>query len=259
LVLRSRKYREADCLLTLLTKSRGKVGAIAKGVRKSKSKLRGGVQVFTYNDMLLYKGRSLDTVTQSQCLEAFTPLQEDIRAITAAAYWSELLDVLIPEGERDNQLFQMALAGFHLLALSTTELIVRGLEIKLLSLLGYRPCLEKCVSCQGNLITTERVTFSVSMGGVLCPACSKKEDPTKTMFFSHEALQGWLQLLRMEFGKIRRLKISPQGLNILDRVIEESLLMQLDYPLKSRPLLKEILPHCNHSQLKTTDANIPIG
>lgn len=242
MVLRSRKYREADCLLTLFTKSRGKVGAIAKGVRKSKSHLRGGVQVFTYNDMLLYRGRSLDTVTQSQCLEAFTSFQEDIKAITAAAYWSELLDVLVPEGEVDDQVFQIALAGFHLLALSASELIVRGLEIKLLSLLGYRPCLDKCVSCQGNLASAGQVFFSVRMGGALCPACSKKEDLAKTMLFSHEALQVWLQLMRMEFSKFERLKISPQGLKILDSVIEEFLLMQLDYPLKSRPLLKEVLP-----------------
>ena len=54
LVLRSVKYREADSLLTLLTKEKGKVKAIAKGVRKINSRLRGGVQLFTHNQMLLY-------------------------------------------------------------------------------------------------------------------------------------------------------------------------------------------------------------
>lgn len=197
--------------------------------------------MFTYNDMLLYRGRSLDTITQSQCLEAFTTFQEDIKAITAAAYWSELLDALIPEGEGDNQVFQMALAGFHLLALSANQLIVRCLEIKLLSLLGYSPRLESCVSCQGHLPASGQVSFSVKLGGVLCPQCSNKENLTTAMLFSHEALHIWLQMLKMDFTKIQRLKISPQGLMILDRVIEEFLLMQLDYPLKSRPMLKEVL------------------
>jgi DNA repair protein RecO (recombination protein O) len=241
--LRSRKYREADCLLTLLTRSRGKVGAIAKGVRKAKSSLRGGVQAFTYNEMLLYKGRSLDTVTQSQTLEAFIPLQEDIRGLTAAAYWSELLDVLIPEGEKDDQVFNTALAGFHLLALSPNVLSVRGLEVKLLSLLGYRPCLDKCVSCQSSLNSRNLNCFSVRLGGVLCPACGSKEEAGGLLPFSPEALQAWLQLQRMEFSKFQRLKISSQGLRILDKVIENYLLMQLDYPLKSRPLLKEILSY----------------
>ena len=145
-VLRSRKYLEADCLLTLLTKEKGKLSAIAKGVRKSKSKLRGGVQVFTLNDMLLYRGRNLDTVTQSQCLETFAPLQEDLRSVAAASYWSELLDSLTPERERDIRLFQLAVAGLHLLCLSSNEIIVRGLEIKLLSYLGYRPHLDGCVA-----------------------------------------------------------------------------------------------------------------
>lgn len=241
MVLRSRKYREADSLLTLLTRSRGKVGAIAKGVRKSKSSLRGGVQVFTYNDMLLYKGKSLDTVTQSECLEAFTTIQEDIKAITAAAYWSELLDALIPEGEGDNQVFQMALAGFHLLALSANQLVIRSLEMKLLSMLGYSPCLDNCVSCQCHVPAGGQIFFSVKQGGVLCPQCNNKGYIAVSIPFSHEALQVWLQILRMDFTKIQRLKISSQGLNILDSVIEEFLLMQLDYPLKSRSMLNEVL------------------
>lgn len=240
-VLRSRKYREADCLLTLLTENKGKVGAIAKGVRKPTSSLRAGVQVFTHNDMLLYKGRSLDTVTQSQCLEAFTPLHEDIQGMTAAAYWSELLEALTPEGEGDPELFRLALAGYHVLSLSVTELILRGLEIKLLALLGYRPYLEKCVSCGCPVDESPKITFAVKQGGVLCPSCSSLGSRQHMIFFTHEALQVWQQLQRMDLSKMNRLKVSNQGLSVLDRAMEEYLLMQLDYPLKSRPIIKTML------------------
>lgn len=240
-VLRSRKYLEADCLLTLLTKEKGKVAAIAKGVRKTSSKLRGGVQVFTHNDMLLYKGRTLDTITQSQCLEAFSPLQEDLKAVTAASYWSELLDSLSPEGEGDPQLFQLALAGYHVLCLSANEVVLRGLEIKLLSYLGYKPYLDRCVSCSSLLAEGERITFSVKLGGVLCPHCASTAGQFRTLPFSPEAVQVWQQMLRMELSKLQRLRVSTQGLAILDRVMEGFLLEQLDYPLKSRPLLKTVL------------------
>jgi len=238
--LRSRKYLEADCLLTLLTKERGKVAAIAKGVRKTNSKLRGGVQLFTHNKMLLYKGRTLDTVTQSQCLEAFTALQEDLKAVTAASYWSELIDSLTPEGEGDPRLFQLALAGFHLLCLAANEVTIRSLEIKLLSYLGYKPYLDSCVSCGALLDGRQNIAFSVRSGGVLCPDCARNGDEVSVLPFSREAMQVWQQMLKMDFSKLSRLKVSPQGLAILDRVMEDFLLEQLDYPLKSRSMLKEI-------------------
>ena len=240
-VLRSRKYLEADSLLTLLTDKKGKISAIAKGVRKPQSRLRGGVQIFTHNAMLLHEGKSLDIVTQSECVEPFIPLQDDFAAIAAASYWSELVFSLIPEGEADPGLFQLTLAGFHVLCLSTSNLVIRGLEIKLLAHLGYTPLLEQCVSCGQKLAENPRITFSVRHGGVLCSVCSNKEAPQNLCNFSHEALNVWQQLVKMDLSKINRLRITPRALAILDDVVEEFLLAQLEYPLKSRPILKKML------------------
>ena len=236
LVLRSWKYREADSLLTLLTKKRGKVSAIAKGVRKTSSRLRGGVQLFTHNEMLLYQGRNLDIVTQSQCLEAFATLQSNMVALATACYWCELLDSFLPLEQKDEVVFALALAGFHLLALENSELVVRGLEVKLLSSLGYMPVLESCVSCGQSLQVGEEVSFSVGLGGVLCSVCKKEG----VSFFNWEALKAWKQLQRMQLSKFNRLKISPGGLKILSDVLEKFLLYQLDYPLKSRHVLEEM-------------------
>ncbi len=236
LVLRSRKYAETDSLLTLLTQKRGKVKAIAKGVRKSKSSLRGGVQLFTHNEMLLYEGRNLDIVTQSQCLEAFTTVQDDMAAMTAACYWCELLDSFVPEGEKDIRLFMLALAGFHILALDYQELVMRALEIKLLFQLGYMPDLVHCVSCGRSLQGEQQIAFSARRGGVLCATCLEGD----ALAFTPEALKIWQQLQQLEFSKLKRLKVTSSGLHILDEVLEKFLLVQLERPLKSRPILKEI-------------------
>lgn len=241
LVLRSRKYLEADCLLTLLTKEKGKIAAIAKGVRKTSSMLRGGVQVFTMNDMLLYKGRNLDTVTQSQCIETFAPLQEDLASVAAANYWSELIDSLTPDRERDPQLFQLAVAGYHVLCLTTNKVIIHGLEIKLMSYLGYKPHLEGCVICNSSFAENEKIAFSVSQGGTICPVCAQENRLERNLPFSMEAVQIWQQMLRMDLSKLQRLRVSVGGLSILERVMEGLLLEQLDYPLKSRSLLQEVL------------------
>lgn len=241
LVLRSRKYMEADSLLTILSKKKGKLSAIAKGVRKTRSRLRGGVQVFTHNDMLLYEGRNLDIVTQSECLEPFSLLHENIIAMTAAGYWSELIDSLVPEREYDSEIFRLALAGYHILCLNNNEITIRALEIKLLSLLGYSPYMSKCISCGKPIAQARQIKFSINQGGVLCESCCNIKKNGFIMPFSHEVLNVWKQLLQMEFSKINRLKISPYGLKMMDDVMEAFLIMQIDYPLKSRPVLKELM------------------
>ncbi len=228
---------EADCLLTLLTEQRGKVSAIAKGVRKPNSRLRGGVQLFTHNEMYLAEGRNLDVVTQSDSVEAFTLLQENMVTISAACYWGELLEAFSAEGQADAELFQLALAGFHILCLAANEVIFRGLEIKLLSQAGYRPYWDNCVTCGKTFAGQNRFVFSAELGGVLCGSCSNGIAANCTQ----EAIGVWQQLLRMDLSKIRRLKVSAQGLQVLDQLMEEYLLRQLERPLKSRSVLKELL------------------
>lgn len=241
LILRSRKYLEADSLLTLLTKKKGKISAIAKGVRKPNSRLRGGVQLFTLNDVLLHEGRNLDIVSQSQSLEAFSPLQENYKAMAMAAYWGELLDSFAVEGEADPELYNLALAGFHVLCLSTAELTIRALEIKLLSQIGYTPCLDRCACCGEKLADNRNISFSSRQGGVLCHLCTEAQGPNKTTVFSFEALNIWHQLLKMDLAKTERLKISKRGSSILECSIGDFLLEQIDYPLKSRAIMKEMI------------------
>jgi len=74
IVLKSKDYGEADKLLTIFTRARGKAQAIVKGVRKQKSRLRGGVQPLTLSDFQMYEGRSLDTVIQAEVRDPFSPL-----------------------------------------------------------------------------------------------------------------------------------------------------------------------------------------
>ena len=93
IVLRLRKYREADALVTLLTRERGKVACVAKGIYKPSSKLRGGVQPFSIDEMMLDEGRSsLHTLIQSDCMEMLLPLRQSFEGMTLAAYWAELLE-----------------------------------------------------------------------------------------------------------------------------------------------------------------------
>ena len=103
IVLRSRVYGEADRILVLYTREAGKVSAIAKGVRKTTSRLRGAVQLFNHTYLVLYTGKTLDTVSQGRQGAVFLP-GAGLRTFTAASYCAEL-DRLTPDREPQPRVF----------------------------------------------------------------------------------------------------------------------------------------------------------
>ncbi len=99
IVIRSQEYGESDRILTVFSREYGRIQVIAKGVRKPKSRQRGGTQLFTYADFLLYRGRSLDTVSQVSPKESFAHLWNDLERTMAATGIAELLDVSVMTGQ----------------------------------------------------------------------------------------------------------------------------------------------------------------
>jgi DNA repair protein RecO (recombination protein O) len=177
IILRSMPYGEADRILTLFTRGAGKVAAIAKGVRKPSSRLRGAVQLFSHTHLVLYGGKALDTITQGDSDETFGFIEQDLDRLTAASCCAELVDRLTMERQPQPKLFQLLLVAMRTLDGSDPELLSRVFEIKLLDALGYRPQFGGCVMehHDGRQVLQPGGTtawFSIERGGVLCPACA---------------------------------------------------------------------------------------
>ncbi|MDH7576929.1 MAG: DNA repair protein RecO [Bacillota bacterium] len=180
IVLRSRVYGEADRILTLFTREAGKVSAIAKGVRKPTSRLRGAVQLFSHTHLVLYTGKSLDTITQGEAEETFCFLQEDLERLAAASGCAELVDRLTLEKQPSGKVFHLLLTALRVLEKGDPELLARVFEIKLLAALGYQPQLEGCVMGRHEgwrapgpeVKEAGPVWFSIEKGGVLCADCA---------------------------------------------------------------------------------------
>jgi DNA repair protein RecO (recombination protein O) len=235
LILRCRRYREADGLLALLTRERGKVHAVAKGIFKPSSSLRGGVQTFTLSDMQLYAGKSnLHTVTQSQCQEAFLTLREQLDGMLTAACWAELLETLLPEEEADEALFALALTGFYALSVKAAPLVRRGLEVQLMNALGYEPVLDGCVECQSRFPEDAPVFFSLSRGGLVCRRCRQSGD----LPVGGEAVALWRMLGKMDCGKVGRIKGRPFAIKQLGSVVEAWIAAQVGRPMRSWGVIK---------------------
>src|SRR4051794_4601752 len=96
-VLKTIKLGEADRILTLFTRRNGKVRAVAKGVRKTKSRFGGRLEPFTNVSLMIYAGRSLDTITSADILTSFREVRGDYARLTAAAAMAELVDKITLE------------------------------------------------------------------------------------------------------------------------------------------------------------------
>jgi DNA repair protein RecO (recombination protein O) len=165
---------EADRIVTLFSREQGKLRAVARGVRKIRSRRAGHLEPFTHVSLQLAKSKTLPIVTQAETIEAHLALRDDLTLLGYASYIAELLDKFTyEEGEH--------IALFNLFRLSLTRLTKTGAdpllalryyEIRLLDLTGFRPDLTQCVLC-GEQIKAENQYFSAANGGVVCPSCGR--------------------------------------------------------------------------------------
>ena len=196
-VLRSFRFAEADRVLHLYTLDRGRVGAVAKGVRKTTSRFGGRLEPLSHVELLLHQGSGeLHTVTGASLVDPHRPAREDPYRLSVGLVGAEAMLRLFVEEERNERAFE-ALTRF-LEALDGVPVGLRGraaldplglaFQLKLLWLSGYVPHLESCVECGG---TDELVGYLPRAGGAVCAACASPE----TVMLSPEGFRGIRALL----------------------------------------------------------------
>jgi DNA repair protein RecO (recombination protein O) len=171
-VVRSLRYGEADRILHLYTPRRGKVGAIAKGVRRARSRFGGRLELFFRLDLVLHEGRGeLLTVTSAETVAGYPRLREDGAALDTAARACDAVARLFDTSEPHPDVYNLLCNELALLdadparAGHANQLAFR---LKLLLAAGFAPQLAACASCGER----EHLTgFSGAAGGVVCPAC----------------------------------------------------------------------------------------
>ena len=175
IVLRQRKLGDADKILTLYTANLGKIDAVAKGVRKTKSRMAGHVEPLTHATFQLAQGKSLDIVTQVETIEPFQALREDLDRLSHAIYAAELLDKFTEPREASFELYGLLLDTLRRLSADgDIDTPLRYYEMALLNALGYGPELEACVTCRQPLAPVTNY-WTASGGGVICAECGRDE------------------------------------------------------------------------------------
>jgi DNA repair protein RecO (recombination protein O) len=214
IVLRSFRFSEADRVLHLYTHDRGRIGAIAKGVRKTKSRFGARLEPFSHVELVLHEGSGeLHTVTGVSLVDAHRPTREDSYRLSVGLVGAEAMLRLYVEEERNERAFE-ALARF----LEAVDAIPAGrrgqagldplalaFQLKLLWLSGYVPHLESCVECGG---TDGLVGYLARAGGAVCSPCA----PDETVFLAPESFRGMHALIWSPLADAHGLRLGEPAL-----------------------------------------------
>ena len=169
-ILRRRNLGEADSIFTVLSDREGKFDAIARGVRKARSRMRGHLEPLTRSRVLVAQGRNLDIFTQAETVSAYRALHEDLAASAEALYCLELVDRFTEERQPLPELYAFLVGVLEVLERGAGASATRHFELRLLSILGYEPQIDDCALCDGRLPEQETL-LSPSTGGLVCRSC----------------------------------------------------------------------------------------
>lgn len=243
LVLKHADWGEADRILTLFTRQQGKIRALAKSVRKIRSRRAGHLEPFTQVSLQLAKSRDMPIITQAETINAFLPLREGLTAIGHASYVVELLDRFTYEEGENLSLFNLLVKTFTRLADASLDprLVMRYYEVRLLDYVGYRPELVHCTAC-GAAIQPEDQYFSPAAGGVLCPRCGRQASGAtqKALPISQEALRYLRHFQRSSFAEAARARPSADVYQEMEGVLQSYITYLLERGLNTPKFLREV-------------------
>jgi DNA repair protein RecO (recombination protein O) len=241
IVLRSMDLGEADRVLTVLTPRLGKLRIIAKGIRRPRSRLGGGLEPFSDVHLVLAIGRTFDVVTQVALEDPHLGLRNDLHSTAAAWYLVELADRFCEGSADSHDAFVLLAQG--LAALDTApeevsrEVIARWFELHLLDAMGFRPELGQCLEC-GTEIGPAGNAFSAVAGGVLGPECEHAALHARPIHA--DALKVLRHLQRTGLADVLRLRLPTATAREVERLLHATVSAVLERELRSRDFLEEV-------------------
>lgn len=167
-VLRNYKLGESDRIIVMMTEEHGKVRAVAKGVRKTKSRFGARLEPLSHIDVQLYKGRNLDIVTQVELVTSSFLLHKDLDRLIQGMSMLEAVDQIAVDREPAPYLYRMLVGALDTLSRRASPIVLAAFYWKLLAAEGVSPEVNMCVGCQSK---SELVAFDLLEGGAQCVRC----------------------------------------------------------------------------------------
>ena len=238
-VLRVTDYNDRDALLTLLTRSHGKLTAKARGLRRKNSPLTAPCQLLAFGEFTLFEYRGQYTINEAQSLELFTPLRRDLTKLSLGTYFAQATEVLSQEDMPNPELQSLLLnCLFALAKLDLPEQQIKAVfELRAACLSGYTPDLFGCHIC-GNQ-NPER--FDLSAGQLECCNCRSRESNGIRMPVTPSVLEAMRYVCLCDPKKLFSFQIGGETLQKLSSLTEAYLTTQLERGFSTLDFYKSLL------------------
>ena len=222
LVLRETVYRDADKLLTVLTRDYGKMTVKARGVRRAGSRLKAPCQLLAYSTFTVFVYRGMSTVNEAQTVELFPELRQDLERLSLAIYFAQVAEVLSQEDVPTPELLSLTLNGLYALSrLGKPQALVKSaFEFRAACQAGYTPELSGCRDCG----QADALGFVLQDG---CLVCSQHAGPAAQPL-TPGALAAMRHIASCPLGQLFAFRLSPASQAVLSQVTERYLLTQLE-------------------------------
>jgi len=239
IVLTRFDYGEADRILTLLTPGSGKLKAIAKGIRRQKSRIGGSLEPFAELRLALAHGRTFDVVTQVEVIHPWLRLRDDLVSFGTASYMAEMADRTQEERHASESIYLLLKRGYEILdAGMAPGRVARWFEMRLADDLGVRPEVDRCVECGRLIEADERYRWVPPLGGVLCERCPGP--PQAIAGLSLDALKLLKAYQRMDVEALAALRVRPEIEAEVETAMRTFLAYTLDRSPRSLAFLDEV-------------------
>ncbi|MBW3622757.1 MAG: DNA repair protein RecO [Armatimonadetes bacterium] len=237
-VMRRRNLAETDKIVTLFTRERGKLSAVAKGARRPQSRIAGATEPPTFVRAFMAVGQNLDLVTQCEVKEAFPHLRTDYDRLTYCNYLLELADTLLEERLPQPELFDLLLSALYLLNGGADPLpLVTAFSLQAAEDAGFGPSLDERVRCH-EPISRGLGGYSVGLGGALCRVC--RPSVKDAIRFPVSALDTAKQLLELDLPAVAKLTWPEREVRGLLRILRRHTEYRTEKKLKSAEFLEAL-------------------
>ena len=239
IVLSRFDYGEADRILTLITPGAGKIKAIAKGIRRQKSRIGGSLEPFAELRVALAQGRTFEVVTQVSVVHPWLNLRDNLVSFGTASYMAELANGTLEERHAAESVYVLLKRGYEILdAGMAPGRVARWFEMHLADELGVRPEVDRCVECGRLLEADERYRWLPPLGGVLCDRCPGPGFERTGL--SLDALKLLKAYQRQDVEALAALRIRVEVEREVELAMREFLAYSLDRRPRSLAFLDEV-------------------
>ena len=239
IVIREQTIGESDRLITILTRSEGIIKAFARKAKSLKDSKNSSTGLLSYSRFDIFKGKDKYIVDNSEPIEIFFGLRNDIGRLSLAQYFCELSALLVPAETDSEEYLRLVLNSLYFLSKnSKPELMLKAVtELRMMAISGYMPDLIGCKGCGG--FENEKFFFLPDSGIILCGNCYQKGDaPAVAMDMT--VLTAMRHICYSDFSKLYAFSIDEEAYGLLSKVTETYTVRTMGHKINTLEFYKSI-------------------